>query len=301
MSNTISATALNSPIYNPTIDSSSILLYQNISGYSDSLLQQYETIISSMPTENIFSGILLNPLTCIIQNINLGINTMMGYINSLTSTVYTSDTTWANSVNPNISSSFPYQLIGSTPTGPNNTLIIQNPLSAEQVLSNFQNQSDMMIANFPSILGITQQALGITNAIQILSNPSQQLTNPTQGLANYMGSISGSGQVLLNNIQTILTTSMGVVLNIVNNVQSTYQSSSITITQIQSAISTFLSNIITVTTFIQNEIQQLAQAMINSVRMGMASSIVQLSYDIYAVPLVQNICTGPAIAILTNT
>ena len=275
MSSTISnPSALASPIYNPTIDSTSASIYNMMAEPSDELIAQYTQMITNLPTVSVYSGVLENPRTCDIQAAQSAIASLMPQLQSAyeSNPANAQDPVWIAAMDPSLSTSIPSVLSGgNTITNPDGTTTLVNPNNATSALNDFQNQSDKIISNFPSILGMIQQALGIASALQ-------GLLNPCLGLADFMGSVLDAGKAAMAQVQAAIS----AVTSAINA----------GIAAITSAIAQIQAEVTAIKNFISAEIQKLVSALIAGTRMGLSQLLSQLPNDPCAASLINSIGSG---------
>lgn len=159
--------ALASPTYNPSREPDVLALYRlmQASEPSETLVDQYREVVTSMSTENPYDGVLINPRGCEIDQANSDIDDIIEDIKD----------------NPNVDDT------------------IKDGLEEIQdQLDQYKEHTDRLIANFPTISSVVQGE--IANNTSGGSDSSSPAGNPCVGFADIMGSILDSGQQIMNDI-----------------------------------------------------------------------------------------------------
>lgn len=272
---TTNTDALNNPNYNPDMDETTIALYNLMDEPSDELIAQYREIFDNLPKTNPYSGVLINPNTCVISDIS---NTITSVISSLNdpSQYPTTDPTYVSQV---LDTSNPDSVVsqltgGNSTTDPTTGVVIYvQPDSVTAATTTAQDHSDTLLSNLPMILGIVQQALGLATALE-------GLLNPCLGMSDFLGSLMGAMEKILKAIQAAIAAIEGALEDIM------------------AAIAYVMNLVKQLLSFIESEIMKLIMALINAMRAGLAAFLKSLGNDPCLSSLVGGITTMAATAIL---
>lgn len=290
--NTPNNDALASPLYNPSIDQSTLQIF-NIMGsnaYPADLVAQYRDIITGMPTTNPFAGVINNPRSCDVSQAQTGLATSLTDFMQRHDAIVlagtpvpalTQDGTGASSGTPGqpgyqpsadqIAEAAAWQdAMPSTVSGLN---------QATSAMSDFQSHTDRLISNFPAILGMIQGALGMATA---LSN----LKDPCLGLNNFLGSLTGSGSSIMNKINAAIKN----VMSAINGVLS----------EIKAAIAYVNKLIHSLIALVEAEITALIKSLIDSARLSLAHLLGSLPKDPCFKSILKTIGTGAALGVLAK-
>jgi hypothetical protein len=292
------AAALASPIYNPNIDSTSLQLFNAMNtGYPAALVSQYTQMITSLPTANGYSTLLQNPQACNISQAQTGMSTLQSQITQqYNSTVLSgtpvgtiSGTTYTA---PAASGANPVGTAGSPGYSPSTTQVatlntwqqaypacMGNIAQANSTLSGFEDHTNRLIANFPSILGMIQTALGIATAIA-------NLTNPCLGLANFLGSLLAKGAAIMAQINAAIDLALTVIGEV--------------IAEINAAIQAVMALINSLEALIEAEILAFVEALIDAARLGLAQLLALLPLDPCLASILTTVGTGALTGTLKN-
>jgi hypothetical protein len=261
------AAALASPIYNPNIDSTSLQLFNAMNtGYPAALVSQYTQMITSLPTANGYSTVLSG--------------TPVGTISG---TTYTAPA--ASGANPVGTAGSPGYSPSTTQVATLNTwqqaypACMGNIAQANSTLSGFEDHTNRLIANFPSILGMIQTALGIATAIA-------NLTNPCLGLANFLGSLLAKGAAIMAQINAAIDLALTVIGEV--------------IAEINAAIQAVMALINSLEALIEAEILAFVEALIDAARLGLAQLLALLPLDPCLASILTTVGTGALTGTLKN-
>lgn len=272
--------ALSDPNYNPTIDPTTLKLLSLMDDPSDDLYNEYKTIFDNLPTTNPFSGVLINPNTCDVQDVQNSITLTTNALNDYVKNNYPSDPTWNYQIiDPSNPDSAVSQLTGgnSTVDPITSAVTFVQPNSALSATNTAQNHTDKLLANLPMILGTVQQALGLATAIG-------GLLNPCLGMDGFLGSLMGA----LNKILKAIKAAIAYVMNIIDQ----------GIQAIMAAIKAVMDLVGQLIAFIEAEIQKLIKALIDALRAGLAAFLSMLNLDPCLKSIVSNVTTLSASSLL---
>lgn len=161
--------ALASETYNPSRTSDVLALYGLMTTQepSEEILDQYREVVTSMPTQNPYEGVIFNPRACEIDQAN---NDVGEIIDDLTE----------NDIPKEITDALE---------------------EVRDQLNEYKDHTDRLIANLPTVSSVVQSEI----ANQTSQNNSGAKGNPCLGFADIMGSILDSGQSIINDIMAAIS------------------------------------------------------------------------------------------------
>jgi hypothetical protein len=225
--------ALASPVYNPNISLQTLAIYNQFAPPSPEVYAQYLEIYMSLPTTNPFMGVVSNPVLCDINQAQLNLSQLNAANNGGADTG------------------------GSS--GNNSTVIdpqLQNSLDTiSSALSDYQDQTNRVVSNLPSILGLIQLAMGLATALACGKSPCKDL----QGFLNTL--LSG-GRNLINSINAQIQNLMNLPLAMMAN-----------------AIAGAVAMANTLSAMVANEVSKIVNSMISAARLGLADMLSNLGID----------------------
>lgn len=278
--------ALNDPNYNPDIDAVTLQIFNMMDEPSDELYAQYKTIFDNLPATNPYSGVLVNPNTCDIQDVNNSVAATVRALQDYVNQNYHNDPTWHSEViDPSNADSVVSQLTGGNVVTPGSTSddgittdpTYVQPNSVLSATSQAQDHTDKLLANLPMILGIVQQALGLATALG-------GLLNPCLGMRDFLGSLMGDLNKMLKAIKAAIDKIMGYIEE---GIQA-----------IKDAIAYVMNLVSELINFIMAEIKKLIKALIDALRAGLAAFLKSLGNDPCLKSLVGGITTMATAALL---
>lgn len=216
----MATSALASDTYNPSRDPQVMELFElmNQAEPTEAVMENYRLMVTSLPSENPFAGVMVNPRACEVDQANSDIDEII-------------------------------EEIENDPTIPDDT---KDPLEdAKDVLDQYKEHTDRLIANFPLIASIVQQE--IANNIGAISG------NPCLQFGDIMGSILKAGQDIINEI-------MAAIANIKDNLQAALD-------LIKEAIAKLMAAIAAAMAQLKEEIEKMAKAMLNMSKMNLAQTM----------------------------
>ena len=275
--------ALASPIYKPDLDEKTVEIFSLMKTYPPELVAQYRQVFESMPTTNPFVGVLSNPMGCEISQTTTDLGQIIGRLEERYEEIKLAGTPPAPTTDENGNTSPSY-------VDPAAAALLQewdtympqirsDLNNADGALGSYQNHTDRVVANLPSLVGIAQNALGIT-AVML------DLLDPCLGLSEFFGSIMEAGRRIIDAIMRAINEVMAVIEEVIS--------------AIMAAINAVMAAIQELLMMIANEIQKLVEALIDSVRMGLAALLKLLPNDPCLRALLGAVSTGALIAVLNK-
>ena len=269
--------ALDSQIYNPSVDPKVLMLQQVmektpvvyvapktsvplVNPSSEPLeLREYIETFNSMTTQNAFAGVLVNPATCLIEDIR----------GDLVQLPILCDVKWGN--NPEWTSYKPTCEADIRDINQNCDIV--------------QDHTDRLTSNLPSLTGIAQAAMALSTVMSLLSNPCL-------GLDGMMGSIMDSGKQLLNDIKSKIR---GAIKDAREWVDA--QIGPI-MDKVKAAISDAKAKMLAFVAKAKAEVTAFAKAMLAQARQGLAELLAFLPKDPCLRGLLKSAATGAAAGII---
>jgi hypothetical protein len=287
VSNTPNIDALASPTYNPDIDPTTLKLFNAMgNNYPYDLVAQYRQIITNMPTVNPYSALLTNPRSCDISQAQTGLATAEGNLWQQYSAVVLAGTPVPSLTGGEVGAG-----PGQPGYIPSNDQLAQAAIwqqampeasasldQAQSSMSDFQDHTDRLISNLPSILGMIQSALGIATAVG-------NLLNPCLGLSNFLGSILATGATMIARIIACIA-------------QISEAGSDMSL--IQAGLACVTGGTQSLLALIEAEIMALIKSLIDATRLGLSQLLSTLPKDPCFGAIMQTVGTGAALAILAG-
>lgn len=279
MASIVNQEALDSNIYNPPADPTSLTLYQMMLDSTNptdeaTILQTYIDNFNNLPTQNQFVGIVVNPAKCGIDDINNGLQDVQ-------------------TVGGQMVQGFPVV------SGDWNAYLPQLQADSSTISSNLstvEDHTDRLTSNLPSLTGIAQAALALDTVMNLLSNPCL-------GLGNFFGSLMDKGKALLNSATAQVTNAVNAIKakisSWVGQAESFIQSEIGPLIQnVKDMISVAKDAISQFVNQVTAEITNFAKAMLSQVRQGLSDLLANLPKDPCLKSLLGSVVTGAAAAIL---
>lgn len=240
--------ALDSPIYNPKIDQNTAELYNLMAPTatapdSDETLQPFVDQIESLPTTNIFAGVLINPRHCDIAELRETFTEIRTLLPAIRTLLPTED---------------------QVPWDSDIPAVIEDLDEIEQITDDFEAHTDRLSFNLPSLVGIAQGAMGLATALE-------SLANPCLGSNNFFGSLMEKGRQLIGGLRTEIG---GFVTQLQGHLQAAQNAVlgaiGPVISQITSAMSSIRSAFSGVADMIRNEVLNFAKGLLGQQRLSLA-------------------------------
>jgi len=303
MSKIVNQEALDSQIYNPTTKPSVLMLQQIMQttprpapsatqqnppppliNSSDTSvvppeLKEHVDAFFALPTTNPYYGVLVNPASCLIDDIRNNFTDLNQAGQDLDAA--SGQTDWAD-----------YQ-----------DEYDQDTQDIASDLDSIQDHTDRLTSNLPSLAGVAQGALALATVMNLLSNPCL-------GLDGMLGSVMDSGKQLLNDVANQVKAGIGQITSAIGDVTSAIQSGvQSAITAAKAAIGPLMDQIKDgiavakqqVSAFIdkaKTEIMNFAKAALAQLRQGLAELMANLPQDPCLRGLLTSAATGAAAAII---
>lgn len=279
MADIVNQEALDSNIYNPPADPTSLTLYQLMLDGTNptdesTILQTYVDNFNNLPTQNQFVGVVVNPAQCWIDDINNGLQDVGTAGGQMVQSFPVASGAW-DAYLPQLQS--------------DSADITANTATA-------QDHTDRLTSNLPSLTGIAQAALALDTVMNLLSNPCL-------GLGNFFGSLMAKGQALLKSATAQITNAVNSIKNAITSFANQAASA------ISAAVGPLIQNVKdmisvakdAVSQFVNQakaEIMNFAKAMLAQVRQGLADLMANLPKDPCLKSLLGSVVTGAAAALL---
>lgn len=228
---------LSSDVYNPNFTPDVEQLYALMTTNpvdQDALLEEQRDSFRQLPTENAYAGVLLNPRACEADQAHTDIDGVIEDLRNRLDDVLQNE---QPTVVEEWRNEFPE--------------IIADLERAKEVVNQYKEHTDRLVSNFPTISSIVQSE--ISNQLGKLGG------NPCAGFGDIMGSVLQQGQDIIGDI-------IAAVADVKNNVQGVLD-------LIQNAVSELMANIAKAETRITDEIDKIAQSMLNMQKMNMAQML----------------------------
>lgn len=321
------AAAKDSPLYNPSMDSTDIGIYNLMSaqGTPQSIVDEYSRAFMSMTTNNIYSGVVNNPNQCEIADANNGItgtnSDLNNYYNNGSTIDDVSDPTgntsvpnssvdiWKNEMDPTNTSGL-YYIINNDPYGtgtgfpdPTDTSltgdeILGDPSNASisSGLNAFENHTNRLISNLPSILGMVQTALGLASALA-------NLLNPCLGTGDFLNSLMSEGKAMITKIEGYISQLAKKIKNwfedgLGNLLDIKMSSLNGIFSDIKDFANEVKSYVQSAVAWIQKEMKKLINALIDSIKTGLSGFLKGLKSDPCIKALLGGVTNGAALSLL---
>lgn len=163
MAATVDAKLLDNPVYNPSIDESTVSLYSLMDTTpSDEVIADYTDVFNSMPFHNPFVGVLYNPRACEVDAINNEVDEIAKEIKDRYDDVINKGTP-GNGYEPT-----PGQVTDLTEWNTAYPGIDRDLGTIGDIMDQFRDHTDRLVANFPSLVGVIQNSIGNNSAVNCL-------------------------------------------------------------------------------------------------------------------------------------
>lgn len=300
-------TALNSQTYTPTADDTTKNIYGiiNNSTISDETYAEYKQIFDNLPTTNIYSSLIQNPHTCAICNSQDSISNITSAIQNQYNNVKKAGTPIPNSsgqtgINPNDNPNTTDGDIsqpdqngiypgneGYQPTQTQITIldnwnstypsVVETISNISNNVSSYNDYTNKIVSNLPTILGIIQTAMALDNLLN-------DLANPCLGLSNFLSSLAKAGATLIAEIEA----GLAKVLSLIGGALET----------IMDALATVMGYVEKLLNLMENELKNLIEAMIAGLQYGLANLLSILAGDPCLKSLVSILGTGALLSVI---
>ena len=303
MSKIVNQEALDSQIYNPTTKPAVLMLQQIMEttpvpapsatqqnpppplvDSSDTSivppeLKEHVDAFFALPTTNPYHGVLVNPASCLIDDIRGSLDDLNNAGQALDNA--SGQTDWSD-----------YQ-----------DDFDQDSQDINSDLDSIQDHTDRLTSNLPSLAGVAQGALALATVMNLLSNPCL-------GLDGMLGSIMDSGKQLLNDVTNQIKAGVSQVNNALSDLTSAIQSGvqsaisaakaaiSPLMDQIKDGISVAKQQVSAFISKAQTEVMNFAKAALAQLRQGLAELMANLPQDPCLKGLLTSAATGAAAAII---
>lgn len=277
ISNLVNQEALDSQIYNPTVEKSVLMLQQimettpyTVNAPKTSVplvdpasvapeLREHVTNFNSLSLQNPFQGVIVNPATCLIEDLTRDLDLVP----------ITCDVKW-----------------GGNPIWEGYKPGLNSDISdINNGCDTIQDHTDRLTSNLPSLAGLAQSALALSTVMNLLSNPCL-------GLDGMMGSIMASGKQLLNDVKSKIRGALDAAKAWVDaNIGPIVDTIKAAISDAKAKIAAFVAKA-------KAEVLNFAKAMLAQVRQGLAELMSNLPKDPCLRGLLQSAATGAAAAII---
>lgn len=290
------STAKDSPIYAPTLDSTDTSIYGLMSDPDQDTIDYYTRAFMSLPTSNVYAGVLENPHYCDIQDIQHDMNHIKDNLNNLykngsdsNGKPNSSNSKWQSEMDPNNKTGIYYMLFNDPYNGTGSPVPTDTSITGDNIINGgdhysvttgidlLNNHTNRLISNLPSILGMIQTALGLASAIG-------NLLNPCSGLSSFLSSLLDEGKQIIATIKKYLKEIIALLL----------LGPMIALAVLNALIKTVLGFIKEAIDFITSEIKKLVKALIDSLKAGISAFLKSLNLDPCASFLLKTVTTGAA-------
>lgn len=282
----INKEALNSSLYNPPVDPRAIALQEimesqpaeaNISRQTPRKpelvdpsevpfeLQEYVQQFNSFSVYNPYHGVIVNPTACLLNPIRDDLGSLINYMDGR----FSDNGTWTT-----------YRIEFITAVyGPDGESGIIGDLES------FEDHTDRLTNNLPSLAGIAQAALALDTIMNLLSNPCL-------GLSGFLGSIMDEGKAIINDIKNTIGQALADARAWVDSEIGPL------IDDINAAIVAAQAEVDKLITMAKAEIDKFAKALLAQVRQGLADLLANLPQDPCLRGLLGSVATGAAAAVI---
>lgn len=294
------AAASASPIYKPSYDSTDATLYNLMNSTSDDVVDQYTRTFMSLPTSNPYSGVIENPHYCDINDMN---SSMSDLKDSLTNAYQTgsddsgtpniNNPDWISNMDPSNTSGFYYQTFGDPFNGSGSPSTTDTSFTGDDIINGgdsytstsginlISDQTNRLVSNLPTILGIIQAALGIASSLG-------SLLNPCLGTSNFLSSLLDEGKQIISDIKSKITSAINYIKEKIN------AGLNLVISEVNSLLNDIKTYVKKGIDLITSEVKKLVQALISSVKMNITNFLKDLNLDPCASFIMKTVTTGAA-------
>lgn len=273
----INREALDSQIYNPSIDPKVLMLQQIMENEPQVVkpaktvaplldpsevefdLQEHVATFNSLPTNNPFQGVIVNPLQCLIDPVRTDLSDLNDYMNGR----FSDNGTW----------------------GVYRQDFQNDCQDINDDLDCIEDHSDRLTSNLPSLTGIAQAFMALDTVMNLLSNPCL-------GLDNFFGSIRDKGKQILAGIRAKIQPMIDKAKAWVDaNIGPLIDSIKDAIAQAKAAIQAFVAAA-------KEEIAKFAKALRAQIRQGLAELMASLGLDPCMQSMLKDVAKPAALAVL---
>lgn len=278
------------PIYNPASDPNVVefLKLMIVNKPDEEMLENFKQMVTQMPTVNPYMGVLVNPRAC---EIDLAENILDEIIKDLD-----------DRYNEIVDRGTPYVPTPSPDGGEYPTPPPYNPTPGDiaekekwqqeypgirddlgrgkDILEEFRNHTDRIIANFPTIASTVQNSIGLDSILNGIN------AAPCIPFADVLGSVLDMGRKILDQILGMLAQLQGMVQQ--------------ALAMIQQAVAMLMNLVNQALAMVMAEIQKLAEMLLNMARMGLAQLMAFLPNDPCLNSLLNGLLTQGANALMSK-
>lgn len=240
---------LASNVYNPSREPEVLELYtlMNSEEPSETLLDQYKEMVNSLGSSNPYKGVLVNPRSCEVDQATTDLDEIIDEVRD----------------NPEVPPWIPDTLE-----------------DAKDVLEQYKEHTDRLIANFPTISSIVQNE--IANSVSQL-----QSENPCLAFGDIMGSILQAGQDIMNEI-------LATIANVKDNTDNIE-------TLADEVVNKLMAKIAKAKTQLEEEVEKIAKAMLEMEKMNLAQMMKYQTQDPCLKHILSGVLTGAAKNVIGET
>lgn len=245
--------ALADPIYNPEIEPKILKLYTMMAPTEENpeppaVLEEYRQEFLALPTENVYSAVLVNPRQC-------DIDAVLDVLDDL------------DTLLPTIRDELP---TGDQPTWDGWYPDIEADLGTlRDNIGEVQEHTNRLTFNLPTLSGIAQGAMGLATLLAALANPCA-------GLGDFFGSIMDAGKKLMADLMAAIGPLLAQVRDWANVAIGAIADMMSAIT---SAIAAATAAMAELMAMIASEIAKFAAALLSQIRMGLAEFMNAMNLD----------------------
>lgn len=267
------ASLLDSPVYNPSLDDTTVSLYKLMDNEPDAgVIADFQDVFTSMPTNNPYTGVLYNPRACEVDAIKTELEEVAKEIDDRYQEIINQGTP-GDGRNPT-----PGQIIDLENWNNNYPGLSTDIGTVGNILDQYHEHTDRIIANFPSMVGMIQNSIGNNSAVNGLGQGTglggAGGGSPCIPFGDFLGSLLQAGQQLL-----------GQLMGALNNLKGMVQQA---MAMIQQAMAQLMQMAQQILAKIQQEIMNFVMGMLNMAKMGLAALMSFLPND----PCLQSIIGG---------
>jgi hypothetical protein len=276
------------------------------------LIQQYQDIILAMPTQNPYAGVLVNPRGCEIGQARTDIDEIRDAIVEIHELV--KQTGLSGDV---------YEWQVAVPG------LLADLEVADQGLNAFEEHTDRLIANLPTVVGMAQSSAGIENSTTLASGAIAGVGGGSSGLGSiagalgaasaiaallgpclpvqgFIGSLLSKGKALMDGVLSYANTLKENLFQALNEIKnnilgqlgSAFQSLQDIMGSVKNVMAQVMGKINSIKDMITQEISSLVNGFINSARMSLANLLSSIKLDPCLKGLLGGVLGGAAASIL---
>jgi hypothetical protein len=287
-SNLLNREALENGLYNPPVDPRAIALQEIMEtqppGSNTSLqtprkpdlvsvndvpfeLREHVEQFNSLGVYNPFHGVLANPTSCLMDPIRDDLISLVNYMDGR----FSDNGTWTV---------YRVEFLEDV-YGPDGNSGITGDLDS------FEDHTDRLTNNLPSLAGIAQAALALDTVMNLLSNPCI-------GLSGFLGSIMDEGKAILNSIKNEISKALEDARAWVDEQIGPL------IDEIKAAIAVAKAEVAKLIAMAKAEVEKFAKALLAQARQGLADLMANLPDDPCLRGLLGSVATGAAAAVING-